>query len=61
MGRTRAQRARGSSSHGPAIKNSAVYEALRAKGMSKSKAARISNGALDNGATKGRHHKHSQA
>ena len=29
--------------HGPAIKKPKVYEALRRKGMSKTKAARISN------------------
>lgn len=29
--------------HGPSIKNSRVYEALKRKGYSKSRAARISN------------------
>lgn len=29
--------------HGPSIKNPDVYDALREKGMSKEKAARISN------------------
>ncbi len=29
--------------HGPSVKNSRVYEALRKKGYSKTKAARISN------------------
>lgn len=29
--------------HGPSIKNNRVYEALRRKGMAKSKAAAISN------------------
>jgi hypothetical protein len=38
------------------IKNPATYEALRREGMSKSKAARISNGVLRHGAKKGRHH-----
>lgn len=42
-------------SHGPSIKNPAVYERLRAEGMSKKKAARISNGALQKGYRKGRH------
>jgi hypothetical protein len=31
------------SQHGPSIKNARVYDALRRKGMSKSKAAAISN------------------
>jgi hypothetical protein len=31
------------SSHGPSIKRPKIYEALRSKGMSKSKAAAISN------------------
>ncbi len=42
-------------SHGPSIKNPAVYERLRAEGMTKTKAAKISNGALRNGYRKGRH------
>lgn len=42
--------------HGPSIHNSATYEALiTEKGMSKGKAAAISNGALQKGAKKGRH------
>lgn len=41
----------------PSIRNPAVYDALRKEGMSKSKAAAISNGALKKGAKKGRHHK----
>jgi hypothetical protein len=41
--------------HGPGIKNPAVYEALvNKRGMSRSQAARISNGQLANGAKKGR-------
>lgn len=58
--KTRAGRARaggGRTGHGPSIKNGAVYEALVRKGMSKSKAAAISNGALDKGYRKGRHHR----
>ena len=44
--------------HGPSIHNRATYEALiTEKGMSKSQAAAISNGALKKGAKKGRHHK----
>lgn len=38
---------KGTSSHGPSIKNPAVYEALRDEGMSKEKSARISNDALN--------------
>lgn len=46
--KTHAQRYfKGTSSHGPSIKNPAVYEALRDEGMSKEKSARISNGALN--------------
>lgn len=33
------------SQHGPSIKNPRVYEALRRKGYSKTKAAKISNAA----------------
>lgn len=44
------------SNHGNSIKNTAVYEALRKEGMSKKKAAMISNGVLKNGVKKGRHH-----
>jgi hypothetical protein len=44
--------------HGSSIHNSATYEALiTEQGMSKSKAAAISNAALNKGAKKGRHHK----
>jgi hypothetical protein len=46
--------------HGPSIKNSATYEALiTEKGMSKSEAAAISNGALKKGAKKGKHRRKS--
>lgn len=58
--RTRAQRARaggGRTSHGPSIKNGATYEALVRGGMSRSRAAAISNGALNRGSKKGRHHR----
>ena len=53
-----ARRKRGSKrggKHGKSIKNNDTYEALRRKGMSKSKAARISNGVLLRGVRKGRH------
>jgi hypothetical protein len=40
--------------HGKSIKNPATYEALKRKGMSKTKAARISNAALRRGFKKGR-------
>jgi hypothetical protein len=44
--------------HGPSVKNRATYEALiTEKGMSKSQAAAISNGALQKGAKKGVHRK----
>lgn len=44
--------------HGPSIKNPATYEALmRSGGMSKGRAAAISNAALNKGQRKGRHHK----
>jgi len=39
------------------IKNPATYEALRRQGMSKTRAAMISNGILHNGVAKGRHHR----
>jgi hypothetical protein len=39
------------------IKNPATYEALRRKGMSKTRAAKISNGILHDGVAKGRHHR----
>ena len=38
---------KGTSSHGPSIKNPAVYEALKREGASKTKAAKISNAALN--------------
>jgi hypothetical protein len=38
--------------HGPSIKRPRVYEALRAKGYSKSKAARISNSGARGGKRK---------
>jgi len=56
--KTRAQRSRaggGRTSHGPSIKNGATYEALTRSGMSKSRAASISNGVLNKGYRKGRH------
>ena len=43
--------------HGKSIKNPRTYEALKRKGMSKTAAARISNGALRKGFKKGRHRK----
>lgn len=46
------------SKHGPSIKNSEVYNSLMRSGMSKGKAAAISNGALQKGYRKGRHRKH---
>lgn len=42
--------------HGKSIRNPSTYEALRRQGMSKSTAAAISNGALQKGYKKGRHH-----
>lgn len=42
---------------GKSIKNPATYEALRRQGMSKTRAAMISNGILHNGVAKGRHHR----
>lgn len=42
--------------HGKSIRNPATYEALRKEGMSKEKAAAISNGVLKNGVRKGVHH-----
>jgi hypothetical protein len=41
--------------HGRSIKNPATYDALRRRGMSKYKAARISNGVLKRGVRKGVH------
>ena len=45
----------GSRGHGPSIHNPETYNALMRKGMSKSQAAAISNGALAKGHKKGRH------
>lgn len=42
---------------GPSVKNPATYEALKRSGMSKTKAATISNGILKHGVKKGVHHK----
>lgn len=42
--------------HGKSIKNPATYESLRKKGMSKTQAAKISNGVLRRGVKKGVHH-----
>jgi len=57
--RTRAQRMKPGpkgSYHGHSIKNGATYEALRRKrGMSKSRAAAISNGVLNKGYKRGVH------
>jgi citrate lyase alpha subunit len=41
--------------HGKSIKNPITYEALKRSGMSKTKAARISNGVLKRGVAKGVH------
>lgn len=41
--------------HGPSIHNAATYEALVNKGMSKSKAAAISNAARNKTGKRGRH------
>jgi hypothetical protein len=43
------------SNHGKSIHNPAVYEALRREGMSKTRAAKISNSALAKGYKKGKH------
>jgi hypothetical protein len=43
--------------HGKSIKNPRTYEALKRQGMSKSKAAAISNAAIKKGYRKGRHHR----
>lgn len=43
--------------HGKSIRNPATYDALRRHGMSKSKAARISNSAFAKTGKRGRHHK----
>jgi len=42
--------------HGKSIKNGATYEALRRK-YGKSRAAAISNGVLNKGYRRGRHHR----
>ena len=55
MAKTRAQRFKGTSVHGPSIKNPATYEAIRRDGASKTKAAAISNGVLNKGYKKGVH------
>lgn len=55
---TRKKGPRGGYDHGPSVKNRATYEALiTERGMSKSRAAAISNAALKHGARKGRHHR----
>ena len=41
--------------HGKSIKNTAQYEALKKKGMSKSSAAAISNASLNKGQKKSKH------
>lgn len=41
--------------HGPSIRNPATYEALKKEGYSKSRAAAISNAALNKGYAKGKH------
>lgn len=46
----------GGKTPGPSIKNAATYEALKRSGMSKEKAAKISNAALKHGDKKGVHH-----
>jgi len=45
----------GGASHGSSIKNPATYEALVRDGMSKGRAAAISNAAVNKGHKKGRH------
>ena len=40
--------------HGPSVKNPDTYEALRDKGMSKERAARISNAQRKKGQDKGK-------
>ncbi len=49
------KRGRKGGNHGKSIKNPATYERLRAEGMSKTRAAKISNGVLKRGVRKGRH------
>ena len=46
---------RGGAYHGSSIKNAATYEALVRDGMSKSRAAAVSNAALRKGYKKGKH------
>ncbi len=58
---TKTKGPRGGYDHGPSVKNRATYEALiTEKGMSKSKAAAISNAALKKGAKKGKHRRGSK-
>jgi hypothetical protein len=45
------------SKHGPSIKNPETYNSLMRKGMSKSKAAAISNAQLNKTGKKGKHRK----
>lgn len=45
------------SKHGSSIKNSETYNALMRSGMSKGKAAAISNAAFNKSGKKGRHRK----
>lgn len=53
---TKTKGPRGGYDHGPSIHNSATYEALiTERGMSKARAAAISNAALKKGEKKGRH------
>lgn len=47
--------------HGKSIHNAATYEALMNQGMSKSKAAAISNAALNKSGHKGRHRRKSHS
>ncbi|ABE67474.1 hypothetical protein PBI_QYRZULA_64 [Mycobacterium phage Qyrzula] len=47
MSKPRIEAQRGTSRHGPSIKAPRMYEALRRKGYSKEKAARISNAAAN--------------
>lgn len=58
MSKPRVEAQRGTSRHGPSIKAPRMYEALRRKGYSKAKAARISNaaanGTLDRGGRRGK-------
>ncbi len=54
-GKGKAHRPYGEGYHGPSIHNPHTYEALRRKGMSKRKAAMISNGVLKRGVKKGVH------